>query len=173
LAQRDDLDIRDLRGNVTTRVDKLERGEFDAIVLASAGLIRLGLSAKIAQRFTVTELVPAVGQGAIGIECRADDADTHALIQVLHHPDSGIRVAAERAMSAFLDGGCDIPLAAHATLYEGVMTLTGLVASVDGHRIAREEITGPMDTGSDLGRALGAALVAAGAREILDELRGD
>ncbi|MDA0820879.1 MAG: hydroxymethylbilane synthase [Proteobacteria bacterium] len=172
LAQRDDLDIRDLRGNVTTRVDKLERSEFDAIVLASAGLIRLGLSAKIAQRFTVTELVPAVGQGAIGIECRADDVDTQALIQVLHHPDSGIRVAAERAMSAFLDGGCDIPLAAHATLHEGVMTLVGLVASVDGRRIAREEITGPMDTGSDLGRALGASLVAAGAREILGELRG-
>ncbi|MFT4561052.1 MAG: hydroxymethylbilane synthase [Gammaproteobacteria bacterium] len=173
LAQRDDLEFRDLRGNVTTRVDKLERGEFDAIVLASAGLMRLGLNAKIAQRFAITELVPAVGQGAIGIECRADDGNTRALIQVLHHHDSGIRVAAERAMSAFLDGGCDIPLAAHATLSGDVMTLSGLVASVDGRHIARDEVSGPSETGNDMGRTLGASLVAAGAREILDELRAD
>lgn len=173
LAQRKDLEICDLRGNVTTRVDKLERHEFDAIVLASAGLIRLGLHAKITQRFATTDVIPAVGQGAIGIQCRADDEETLALIQILHHHDSGIRVAAERAMSAFLDGGCDVPLAAHATLHGDVMILSGLVASVDGRRVARDEISGPIDTGNELGRGLGAALVGAGAREILDDLRGD
>jgi hydroxymethylbilane synthase len=170
LALRNELVIRDLRGNVPTRLDKLQRGEFDAIVLAAAGLKRLGLTEQISSLFTVTELIPAVGQGAIGIECRIDDTQTRALIAPLHDPMSGVRVAAERAMSAFLDGGCDVPLAAHATVEKGKMRLCGLVASVDGRRIARDEISGPMADGDIMGEQLGAKLMAAGAAEILREL---
>ena len=173
LAQRGDIDIRDLRGNVTTRLEKLRGGDFDAIVLAAAGLKRLGLGERISSIFEVTELIPAVGQGAIGIECRQDDAMTQALIAPLHDVKTGITVAAERSMSAFLDGGCDVPLAAHAILRGDEMIISGLVASLDGSRIARDEISGPSADGEMLGRELGIALAAAGATEILSELRGD
>ena len=167
LAQRADLDIRDLRGNVTTRLEKLRAGEFDAIVLATAGLKRLGYAEQISSIFDVDDVIPAVGQGAIGIECRAQDDGTKTLIAPLHDGATGLRVGAERAMSAYLDGGCDVPLAAHATLGNGELKLSGLVASLDGRRIAHHEVRGAPQDGSTLGVALGTALVARGAREIL------
>jgi hydroxymethylbilane synthase len=170
LARRDDLVIRDLRGNVPTRLDKLRGGEFDAIVLACAGLKRLGFGDQIDSLFDVADMIPAVGQGAIGIECRADDPHIAGLIAPLHDANTALCVAAERAMSAFLAGGCDVPLAAHATLDGEGLRLRGLVASPDGRRIARDECSGPADHGVALGRQLGAALVAAGAGEILAEL---
>ncbi len=171
LARRDELRVCDLRGNVTTRLEKLRRGKFDAIVLAAAGLIRLGFGDQISSVFQTDEVIPAVGQGAIGIECRLDDDRTHALIAPLHDTKTGLCVEAERAMSAYLEGGCDVPLAAHATLGGGLLRLTGLVASLDGRRIAREETSGPASDGIELGRQLGEALLAAGAAGILDELQ--
>jgi hydroxymethylbilane synthase len=171
LARRDKLRIRDLRGNVTTRLEKLRQGEFDAIVLAAAGLKRLGFGAQISTVFETTDVIPAVGQGAIGIECRVDDTRTQALIAPLHDTITGLCVEAERAMSATLEGGCDVPLAAHATLVGGELHLAGLVASLDGRRIARDETAGPAADGVDIGRQLATALLAAGAGRILDELQ--
>lgn len=170
LAQRADFTIRDLRGNVPTRLEKLHNGEFDAIVLASAGLKRLGFDDRIESLFDVVQMIPAVGQGAIGIECRSDDQHIAALIAPLHHDGTALCVSAERAMSTFLAGGCDVPLAAHATLDGTDLHLRGLVASPDGRRIARDERSGAAADGVALGRELGAALVAAGADEILAEL---
>ena len=170
LARRGDLAIRDLRGNVPTRLEKLRAGEFDAIVLACAGLKRLGFGDQIDSLFDVAAMIPAVGQGAIGIECRSDDAQISALIAPLHHASTALCVSAERAMSAYLAGGCDVPLAAHATLDDEGLNLRGLVASPDGRRTARDECRGPAEHAVALGRQLGAALVSAGADEILAEL---
>lgn len=167
LAVRNDFEISDCRGNVPTRIEKLRRGDYDAIILASAGLKRLGMEAEISSRFATELLVPAVGQGAIGIECRRGDEDTQLLITPLHDNESALCVAAERAMSAQLNGGCDIPLAAHAVIHEGELNLCGLVASPDGARIVRDELTGPASEGEALGSALGKKLGAAGAAEIL------
>lgn len=172
LARRKDLDVRDLRGNVTTRLEKLRDGEFDAIILAAAGLKRLGFGDLISSMFEPGEIIPAVGQGAIGIQCRLSDLRTQALIQPLHHRTSGLCVAAERAMSAILEGACDVPLAAYATINAGELRLTGMVASVDGLRVVRDEIAGTPDNGIELGRRLGEALLAGGAAAILDELHG-
>ena len=170
LAQRNDLSVRDLRGNVTTRLEKLRQGEFDAIVLAAAGLKRLGFGDQISSLFEETEVIPAVGQGAIGIECRSADADTLALIEPLHDLGTGLCVQAERSMSATLEGGCDVPLAGHAILHDGEIRLCGLVASIDGRQIVRDEISGPADNGIELGRQLGESLLVAGAAGILNEL---
>ncbi len=173
LARRDELRVRDLRGNVTTRLEKLRHGEFDAIVLAAAGLKRLGFGDRISSVFETTEVIPAVGQGAIGIECRANDERSGALVAPLHDAQTGFCIEAERAMSAHLLGGCDVPLAAHATLGDGVLRLAGLVASLDGRRIVRQEKSGPVSDGIELGRQLGEALLTAGAAAILDDLQRD
>ena len=170
LAQRNDLSVRNLRGNVTTRLEKLRQGEFDAIVLAAAGLKRLGFGDQISSLFEETEVIPAVGQGAIGIECRSADADTLALIEPLHDLGTGLCVQAERSMSATLEGGCDVPLAGHAILHDGEIRLCGLVASIDGRQIVRDEVSGPADNGIELGRQLGESLLVAGAAGILNEL---
>ena len=170
LAQRNDLSVCDLRGNVTTRLEKLRQGEFDAVVLAAAGLNRLGFGHQISSLFEAADVIPAVGQGAIGIECRRADADTRALIEPLHDRATGLCVQAERSMSARLEGGCDVPLAGHAILHDGEMRLCGLVASIDGRRIVRDEISGPEDNGVELGRQLGESLLVAGAAGILKEL---
>ncbi len=170
LAWRQDLNVGDLRGNVTTRLEKLRHGDFDAIILAAAGLKRLGFSDQISTVFEPVDIIPAVGQGAIGIQCRLGDPTTQALIQPLHDHISGLCVAAERAMSAILEGACDVPLAAHATIGGGELRLTGMVASVDGLRVVRDHIIGPAETGIELGQRLGEALLAGGAAAILDEL---
>lgn len=172
LAMQKNLAICDLRGNVTTRLQKLRGGEFDAIILAAAGLQRLGFSDSISTLFDPVQIIPAIGQGAIGIECRVDDLRTQALIQPLHDRTSGLCVAAERAMSAILEGGCDIPVAGYAIVnHAGKMRLTGMIASIDGSRVVRDEITGAPENGIELGRQLGEDLLTVGGAAILSDLR--
>jgi hydroxymethylbilane synthase len=170
LERRPDLEIRGLRGNVGTRLDKLERGEYDAIVLASAGLKRLGAEARIAEYLPTEVLLPAIGQGAIGIECRLADTRTLALIAVLDDAESHARVRAERALNARLAGGCQVPIAGHAELVNGRMDLRGLVGRPDGSRVVRGEVTGPASRAEALGTTLAEELLARGADAILRDL---
>jgi hydroxymethylbilane synthase len=169
-ARRPDLEILPLRGNVNTRLRKLDEGEFDAIVLASAGLKRLGFQARIRALLSIDESLPAIGQGAIGIECRRDDVETHARLAPLHHPDTATRVEAERALNRRLHGGCQVPIAGHATLHNGYLTLRGLVGEPDGTRLLRDEVRGAMAGASALGEALAGRLLARGADAILARL---
>jgi hydroxymethylbilane synthase len=170
LAQRGELDFRDLRGNVTTRLTKLTNGEFDGIVLAAAGLIRLGLVDQITEYFAPSAVLPAVGQGIIGIECRRDDRRSIDLIQALEDRDARDALAAERAVNAALHGGCQVPIAAHATLQGPRLTIDGLVASIDGAKVVRASREGSREHAAALGHELGQALLAAGADRILVEL---
>ena len=169
-ARRPDLRILPLRGNVNTRLRKLDEGEFDAIVLASAGLKRLGFQARIRALLSIDESLPAIGQGAIGIECRSDDADTHALLVPLHHPDTAACVEAERALNRRLHGGCQVPIAGHATLHNGYLTVRGLVGEPDGSRVLRDEVRGAVAGAGALGEALAGRLLFRGADEILARL---
>jgi hydroxymethylbilane synthase len=168
-AWRTDLVLKDLRGNVGTRLRKLDEGEYDAIILAGAGLIRLGLPERIRQ-FIPTELsLPAGGQGAVGIECRLDDAETRALLDCLHHEATALCVLAERAMNGHLEGGCQVPIAALAVLEpDGSIHMRGLVGSVDGHKILRSEIRGAAHLGEDLGVILADDLLRQGAAALLE-----
>lgn len=169
-ALRPDLDLRDLRGNVTTRLDKLANGEFDAIVLALAGLKRLGLDAGVTARFATTDMLPAIGQGIIGIECRRGDARIEALIAPLHDGDAGDAIAAERALNATLQGGCQVPIAGHAVLDGNGLTIAGLVASLDGREFIRAEASGARKDAAALGAAVGRQLLDRGAQRILDAI---
>jgi hydroxymethylbilane synthase len=170
-ARRPDLQIRDLRGNVGTRLRKLDEGEYDAIILASAGLIRLGMPERIRQFIPTEQSLPAGGQGAVGIECRLDDAATRALLDCLHHAPTAICVSAERAMNTRLQGGCQVPIAALAELSgDGVLHMRGLVGSVDGSRILRSEISGSADLAEELGITLAEDLLRQGASAILEAL---
>lgn len=170
LMLRPDLDLRDLRGNVTTRLDKLAAGEFDAIVLATAGLVRLGLAASIRTRFPVTEMLPAIGQGVIGIECRRDDAGVEALLAPLEDAAARDALCAERAFNETLQGGCQVPIAGHAQIVGDTLTLDGLVASLDGRRQVRGRRQGARAQAAALGHDLGRTLLAQGAAGILQEL---
>jgi hydroxymethylbilane synthase len=167
LAARPDLDITDLRGNVPTRLRRLSEGAYDAIVLASAGLIRLGLFTAACRPFELTEMLPAVAQGAIGIECRRGDPLIEALTLTLNDPATSECVRAERAMNAILGGNCQVPIAGYAELAHGQITLRGLVAAVDGSEIVRQTASGPRADAERIGESLGEALLAAGARRIL------
>jgi hydroxymethylbilane synthase len=169
-AHRPDLVIRDLRGNVGTRLGKLDKGDYDAIILAGAGLIRLGLVERI-RAFLPPELsLPAGGQGAVGIECRLDDSATRDLLTPLHHEPTAICVRAERAMNARLQGGCQVPIAALAQLNGEQLHLRGLVGSVDGSRILRAEISGSAHMPEELGDILADDLLRQGASAILEAL---
>ena len=168
--RRPDLQIRSLRGNVNTRLRKLDEGEYDAVILAAAGLIRLGFAERIRSPIDPADSLPAIGQGAVGIECRADDARVNALLAPLHHPDTADRVRAERAMNARLEGGCQVPIGGHAVLEGDTLWLRGLVGTADGSEIVRGEIRGPRDQAEALGTALAEELLAHGAAEILREL---
>lgn len=174
-AQRPDLEFRDLRGNVGTRLRKLDAGEYDAIVLASAGLIRLGMPERIRQHLDTGLSLPAGGQGAVGIEARLDDEATRALLAPLHHEATALCVLAERAMNARLQGGCQVPIAALAQLSgegEGSrLFLRGLVGSMDGTQILRSEISGPADACEALGLSLAEDLLRQGAGAILEAIR--
>lgn len=171
-ALRPDLQFMDLRGNVNTRLRKLDEGEFDAIILAAAGLIRLGFAERIRESLDTQVSLPAIGQGAVGIECRQDDARINALIAPLHDTDTAIRVRAERAMNLRLQGGCQVPIAGHAELSHGVLMLRGLVGAVDGSQMVRGDIAGPPAHAEELGTALADDLLARGAGAILESLRG-
>ncbi|MDF2447359.1 MAG: hemC [Moraxellaceae bacterium] len=170
--QRPDLVIRDLRGNVNTRLAKLDAGDYDALILASAGLKRLGFQARIRTEIAPEYSLPAVGQGALGIEARAGDARVAALIAPLDHAASALRVRAERAMNRRLQGGCQVPIAGYAELQGGELWLRALVGSVDGREIIRDELSGPRDNPEQLGEALADRLLAAGAGRILAEVYG-
>ena len=166
-ARRPDLAVESLRGNVQTRLGKLDAGHFDAIVLAASGLQRLGMAGQITRVMPPEESLPAVGQGALGIECRADDPDVAALIRGLDDPDTHDRVAAERAVNARLEGSCHVPLAAYAMLEGEELWLRGLVASRDGRRVLRAEGRAARSEGPALGHAVAEDLLAQGAGEIL------
>lgn len=170
-AQRPDLVIRPLRGNVNTRLGKLDAGEFDAIILAAAGLMRLGFEERIRTRLSPEESLPAIGQGAIGIECRAEDDQVNALIAPLHHSGTADRVRAERAMNHRLMGGCQVPIAGHALLEEDALYLRGLVGTPDGTRVLRAKRRGSRAEAEALGAALAEDLIAQGADSILNSLR--
>lgn len=169
-AARPDLVIRDLRGNVNTRLAKLDAGEYDAIILAAAGLKRLEMAHRIAAFIEPEQSLPANGQGAVGIECRLDDHELHALLAPLEHPETRIRVLTERAMNRALQGGCQVPIGAYALVQGEEVWLRGLVGSPDGARVIRDEIRGPLAEGEALGHILAQRLLAAGADVILAEV---
>ena len=165
------LDIQPLRGNLDTRLAKLDRGEYAAIVLAVAGLKRLGLGGRIRAVLAPEESLPAVGQGALAIECRDGRPELVAALAPLHDAATAACVRAERAVSRALGGSCTVPLAAHAALTNGALELRGLVASPDGKRIARGEVRGDAAFPERVGEALAAALRGQGADKILAELK--
>lgn len=170
LARRPDLNIALLRGNVNSRLAKLDDGQYDAIILASAGLKRLGFDERIRACLEPEVLLPAVGQGAVGIECRRDDADINELIQAINHDDTHIRVMAERGMSYALEGGCQVPIAGFAELEGDRVRLRALVGRPDGSEVIRGERTGPAAEATDMGQALGNELLERGAGEILQQV---
>lgn len=170
LNHRPDLEILSLRGNVQTRLSKLDNGEFDAIILASAGLIRLELEDRIRHKIAPEFMLPAVGQGAVGIECRDGDDQTLSLINCLNDPDTHTRVAAERAFNHRLEGGCQVPIAAFAILEGDQIWLRGLVASTDGTEVLFAESRSPQQDAEKLGLELAEELLGRGADRILQGL---
>ncbi len=171
LSARPDLRIEPLRGNVDTRLRKLDAGEMDAIVLACAGLVRLGLESRIAARLDPRISLPAVSQGVIGIECRTADSHTRGLLNVLDHSATRIAMDAERAFAHRLGGSCQSPIAAHAKIDGDRLTLDGLVAEPDGSRILRDAISGTVHEPADLGRRLAERILDHGAGPLLERLR--
>ena len=167
-AMRPDLAIVDLRGNIDTRLRKLDEGIFDAIILAGAGLHRLGLHGRITTLLEPAQMLPAIGQGALGIELRRDDTDLLAGLQFLNHRTTAVTVAAERAFLLRLEGGCQVPIGAHATVSDETVSLTGLIASVDGTTLLKETAAGPVDRAAELGTSLAETLLARGGKAILD-----
>lgn len=171
--RRPDLKIAPLRGNVNTRLRKLDDGEFDAIILATAGLKRLGFQQRITSYIETEESLPAIGQGAIGIECRSDDERVNALIRPLHDPETDCCVRAERAMNHRLMGGCQVPIAGFAVMNHDKLFMRGLVGEPDGSRIMRAEISGPTADAEALGIAVAEDLLGQGADQVLKHLYQD
>ncbi|MGU9956486.1 MAG: hydroxymethylbilane synthase [Arenicellales bacterium WSBS_2016_MAG_OTU3] len=162
-----DLEFIDLRGNVDTRLARLDAGDFDAIILASAGLKRLELHDRIKQNISEEVCLPAVGQGAVGIECRNQDQKTHELIMPLHHAATAQCVLAERAVNKALDGGCHVPVALHAIHQNGEIFLRGRVAAVDGSRVLTAQASGPKEHPETIASKVATDLLAQGAGDIL------
>ncbi len=171
-AMRPDLTILDLRGNVGTRLGKLDAGEFDAIVLACAGLRRLGMAERITAALSPETMLPAIAQGVIGIECRSGDSRVARRIAVLNDAGTALRTSMERAMNARLAGGCQAPVAGYSELADGVLEMRGLVGRPDGSDLIRAAISGPPGDAALLGRELAEDLLAQGADAILRELLG-
>ena len=167
-AMRPDLNIVDLRGNIDTRLRKLDEGVYDAIILAGAGLNRLGLADRITTLLPSEQMLPAISQGALGIELRQEDTELFEGLQFLHHRETAVAVAAERAFLLRLEGGCQVPIGAHATLDGGKVSLTGLIAEVDGSRILKDALSGPGEDAAHLGKALAEQLLDQGGKAILD-----
>ena len=165
-----DAEILSLRGNVNTRLSKLDAGEYDAIILASAGLKRLGMAERITQCLDARVSLPAIGQGAIGIECRIDDLEINAMLSVLHDRETGLCVTAERAMNARLNGGCQVPIAGFAELRGQQLFMRGLVGSPDGSVIYRAERADGLDKAEAIGKMIAEDLLAQGADKILQAL---
>ncbi len=167
---RPDIQIKDLRGNVGSRLAKLDAGEYDAIILAAAGLHRLELDDRIASYIEPEQSLPAVGQGAVGIECRLNDTHLHELLRAIEDKDTTDRVLCERAMNNTLQGGCQVPIGSYATLEDDQLWLRALVGQPDGSRIIRGEIKGSRTDAEKLGTELAKQLLAQGADEILTQL---
>ena len=167
---RPDLVVKDLRGNVNTRLAKLDDNQYDAIILAAAGLIRLGMQERIKQVIPPERSLPAVGQGAVGIECRNDDTQLIEMLAPLNHADTAVRVQAERSMNETLQGGCQVPIGSYAELIEDELTLRGLVGSVDGTEIIYAQSTGKRSDAEAIGKDVAAKLLAQGAKSLLDAL---
>ncbi|CAC9615759.1 Porphobilinogen deaminase (EC 2.5.1.61) [uncultured Gammaproteobacteria bacterium] len=166
-ALRPDLEILDLRGNVNTRLQKLDNGDFDAIILACAGLIRLGFESRIKQQISAEQSLPAVGQGAVGIETRKNDTQILTLIKPLIDIETTYRINAERAMNARLEGGCSVPIAGYSTIDNKQITLSGLVGNVDSGVILKHQVSGNIDDAEVLGTQLADKLITMGAQDIL------
>jgi hydroxymethylbilane synthase len=171
-SRRPDLDIKFLRGNVNTRLRKLDENEYDAIILASAGLMRLGLAERIAQRMDIGDSLPAGGQGAVGIELRSADSAVRSLLQPLHDEPTARRVTAERAMNRHLEGGCQVPIACYAEFVGSSeqLLLRGLVGKPDGSQILRAQAVAPAAEAGQLGIQVAEDLLAQGAANILAEV---
>ncbi|WP_411687593.1 hydroxymethylbilane synthase [Acinetobacter indicus] len=170
LKARPDLEIIDLRGNVGTRLSKLDAGQYDAIILASAGLKRLGLSERIRHTLTSEVSLPAVGQGALGLECRTNDQAVLELILPLMDDETNVCVRAERAFNAYLEGGCQVPIAGYATLKDGQLSMEGRVGSVDGQTLLSAQLSAAPEQAEQLGEQLAQNLLAQGAGELLKAL---
>lgn len=164
-------EFKDVRGNLQTRLEKLDRGEYDALVLATAGLARLGLDRRITERLATAVCLPAVGQGALAVECRANDQATLEMLQVLEDAGTRACVTAERTLLAELEGGCQVPIGAHAVLEGGTLKLEAMVASLEGDRQLRVTVDGPMADAEALGRRAAEELLAQGTEEILAAIR--
>ncbi|RON76486.1 hydroxymethylbilane synthase [Pseudomonas chlororaphis] len=173
LARRPDLQIRFLRGNVNTRLAKLDAGEYDAIILAAAGLIRLGFEDRISSSISVDDSLPAGGQGAVGIECRTADSEIHKLLAPLHHVDTADRVTAERALNKHLNGGCQVPIACYAVLEGDQLWLRGLVGEPSGGVLLSAEARAPRSAAAALGVQVAEDLLAQGADDILRAVYGE
>lgn len=172
LSLRPDLKIVQLRGNLDTRLRKLDEGLFDAIILAAAGVKRLGWAARITETLSPGISLPAIGQGAIGIECRVDDDFCNALISPLDHPETSFCVRVERAFLRKLEGGCQVPIAAYARFVDGQIVVDGLVGSIRGDRIVRVHSEDRPEDADSIGIALAEEILSKGAKEILDEVYG-
>ncbi len=171
LAKRPDLRISSLRGNIDTRLNKLAENKYDGIILATAGLIRLGLHAPHVFPLPLDDFLPAVGQGALGIECQEDNYDLLVLLSSLEDRATRVCVDAERSFLAKLDGGCQVPIAAHAKMLDDeILSIAGLVGELDGSALLKAQKCGDASTSRELGQSLGQELLAGGAKTILDKL---
>ena len=172
LHYRPDLSFQILRGNLDTRLRKLEVGEYDGIILAAAGITRLGWSDRVTEYLSPDVCLPAIGQGALALEGRADDGFVREVVARLDHHPTRTAVTAERALLERLEGGCQVPIAAHATITNGTLTLNALIAGVNGRRLVRDSLQGPMRDAHRLGVQLAERLLAHGGDEILKEIYG-
>ena len=172
-ALRPDLEILDLRGNVNTRLGKLDASEYDAIILATSGLVRRGFQERITEEIPVEVSLPAIAQGALSLECRSDDDRINGLIAPLHHEISAACVLAERSLNARLEGGCQVPIAGHAVIDSGNLYLRGLVGAVDGSEILKGDIAGDPRNAEELGQVLADDLLSRGAKELLAQVHRD
>ena len=170
LSKRPDLKIKDLRGNVNSRLEKLDNGDYDAIILACAGLVRLEMAGRIKQRISSSWILPVVGQGAVGLEARIDDNETLSLLSALQHEDTADRVTAERALNKRLKGGCQVPIASYAMLDGDTLHLQALVGEPDGSEIVQGDISGHRNEAEQLGEKLADDLLSRGAKDILEKL---
>ena len=167
---RPDLEVLDLRGNVNTRLAKLDKGDYDAILLAAAGVKRMGWQERITELLAPEQFIPAIGQGAIGIEIRTDDTRVRPLIEELNDGQTATRIRAERALNEALQGGCQVPIAGYSEISHGVIVLRALVGRPDGSEMVQGVISGRPDDAEELGQVLAEDLLSRGARQILDDV---
>jgi hydroxymethylbilane synthase len=172
-ARRPDLEILDLRGNVNTRLKKLDDGDYDAILLAAAGVKRMGWEERITELLAPEQFLPAIGQGAIGIEIREDDDRVRSLVSELNDQQTAIRITAERALNEALQGGCQVPIAGYSEISHGVILLRALVGRPDGSELVQGVISGKPEDAAELGQVLADDLLSRGAREILADVYGE